>query len=282
MANLEEHIAAWRRELAEALGGSAETVEELEGHLRDEVARLVQEGRTPDDAFATAVARLGRPPALAAEFARLGPAAPWLPVRVALVVLIAGAGWLFGILTPRLLADADPLLGVHVIAVTLGYSTTLVVGVLAACYVVARPFGVPGPRQVQGLVRATTALTAAASLLTALGITLGAFWAQEHWGRFWTWDAKEIAASLVLSWDVAMLVVLTRRALGEHATLLLGLAGNAVVALAWFGPAVLGLGLRSYGMPSLALPLAAFVAVQVGLACVGMLPAGAWRRRRAA
>ena len=43
MVNLEERIAEWRRSMAEALGGSAEVLEELEGHLRDELARRVRD-----------------------------------------------------------------------------------------------------------------------------------------------------------------------------------------------------------------------------------------------
>ena len=77
---------------AESLGGSAEVLEELEGHLRDEIGRLVQAGQPAEQAFDAAVTRLGSPQALAAEFARLAPTVSWLPVRLAFVVFIAAAG----------------------------------------------------------------------------------------------------------------------------------------------------------------------------------------------
>jgi hypothetical protein len=134
MANLEERIAEWRRHCAEALGGTAETLEELESHLRDELSRRVQEGRSIDDGFAAATAQLGEPRALAAEFARARTPAPWLPVRLAFIVLIASAGWLAGMLMPWLRESQGPLLALHVAAITLGYGTTLLVGTLAACY----------------------------------------------------------------------------------------------------------------------------------------------------
>src|SRR5260370_30050969 len=98
MANLEERITQWRRELAESLGGSAEVLEELEGHLRDEIGRLVQAGQPAEHAFDAAVTRLGAPQALAAEFARLAPPVSWLPFRPAFVVVIATAGCLGGLL----------------------------------------------------------------------------------------------------------------------------------------------------------------------------------------
>jgi Cytochrome C assembly protein len=285
MADLDDRFAQWRHRLAEALGGSAEVLEELEGHLRDEVVRRVAQGQSADEAFAEAAEQLGRPAALAAEFARVAPPAPWLPVRFALVVLIAGAGWLAGMLsvnlgTPQFREDLGALLAVHIIAVTLGYSTTLIVGALAACYVLARPFGLPDLRQRQGLVRATCYLTAAALALTALAVVLGGFWAQQRLGRFWNWDPRETAALLVLHWDAVMLVLLGRRLANDHALLLLGLAGNVVVALAWFGPNLLGIGLHAYGTPT-ALPLGVFVLAQLALAALGFVPAGVLRRARA-
>ena len=283
MADLEERIRKWRGEQAESLGGSAEVLEELEGHLRDEVHRLALAGRPMEEAFADAVARLGSPPALAAEFARVTPTTPWLPIRVAVVALIAMGGGLVGFLfaSDRLHGGLGLLLATHITAVTLGYTTTLLVGALAACYLLARPFGVPDPRQLQSLVRATRFLTGAALALTALGVVLGGFWTRESWGRFWGWDARETCTALVLLWDVAMLVVLTRRLLSPRATLLLGLAGNAVVALAWFGPNLVGVDLHAYNYPPVAVLLAWFVLAHVALACLAFVPPGYMAKRKA-
>jgi Cytochrome C assembly protein len=282
MADLEERIGQWRRELAESLGGSAEVLEELEGHLRDEIRRLVLAGRPMEQAFVDAVGRLGSPQALASEFARVTPTTSWLPIRVAVVALIALAGWLVGMLftSDRLHGQLGLLLATHITAVTLGYTTTLIVGALAACYLLARPFGVPDPRQLQSLVRATHFLTAAALALTALGVVLGGFWARESWGRFWGWDARETSAALVLLWDAAMLVVLTRRLLGPRATLLLGLAGNVVVALAWFAPSLVRVDLRAHHYPPLVGVLAVFVLAQAVLACLGLVPPGCASKRK--
>jgi len=273
MATLDERIARWRHDLAEALGGTAETLEELEGHLRDDVARRVQDGQPVEEAFDAAAAGLGSPAELAAEFARTTPAT-WLPVQVALIGLIAVAGCLVGLLTRR---SDDPLLAVHILAVTLGYTTTLVVGTLAACYLVARLFGAPRPAQVQGLLRATRHLTLAALVLAAGGVLLGGLWAQDRLGRFWDWDAKESGGLGVVLWGVAFSVVLARRLLDDHVALTLGLVGNVVVALAWFGPNALGLGLHSYGAVT-AGALGLFVLSQAALAGLAFLPPACLRR----
>jgi hypothetical protein len=281
MPSREERIGQWRRELAESLGGTAEALEELECHLRDEIARLVQAGGTADAAFAAAAARLGSPAVLAGEFSRGASATPWLPIRLALVIFIAGAGWLVGLLMPRLSEDLGTLLAAHVIAITLGYTATLVVGALAACYTVARPFGVPRPEQIQGLTRTTFYFTLAAFAFTAIGIVLGGFWSRESMGRFWGWDIKETAAALVLIWDALMLVILSRRFVSAHATLLLGLIGEALVALAWFGPGLLGAGAHSHGHAPAAWLLGMFLCALVGLAGLGLIPPAYLRRSKA-
>jgi Cytochrome C assembly protein len=213
MAELEARIEQWRREQAETLGGSAEVLQELEDHLREEVQQRTQAGQSVDQAFTAAVARLGSPQELATEFARVALPSPWLPVRLVLAALFVLAGWLIGILftSNRLGNELGLLLVTHITTITLGYAMTILIGVLVACYVLSRPFGGPSPRQIQGLARAVHRLTIAALFMTAVGVVLGGFWAQQRVGRFWGWDIKEIGGALVLSWDAVMVVVLSRR-----------------------------------------------------------------------
>jgi hypothetical protein len=67
---LEDQIAQWRAYVSrrQALHGS--DVEELEGHLRDQLAALTESGLTGDEAFLVAVKRMGSLDALSREFAR--------------------------------------------------------------------------------------------------------------------------------------------------------------------------------------------------------------------
>jgi hypothetical protein len=67
---LEEQIAQWRAYVRrrQALHGS--DVEELEGHLRDQLAALAEAGLSGDEAFLVAVKRMGGLDALSREFAR--------------------------------------------------------------------------------------------------------------------------------------------------------------------------------------------------------------------
>jgi hypothetical protein len=276
MFDLEERIAQWRRTLAETGGCHPEVIEELESHLRESLGQLVQAGHPPEQALQVALARLGSPQSLAAEFAKTAapPAAPWLPARLGLIVAGALALWMAGILTARIQAGQMSLLLVsHVYAVTLGYSATFLVGFLAICYVATRPFRDLSPGQMQSLRRLVVGLTIAATALTFLGVLLGGIWAQENLGRFWGWDLKEIGGASVLAWDLTVLLLLWRFRSHTPLLLLSGMVGNIVVSLAWFGPAAV----TAASFPSSLLIL--FVLSQAVLLALGLVPAGQLKKR---
>ena len=67
---LEEQIAQWRQYLRRRRAIHGPDVEELEGHLRDQIAVLTEAGLAGDEAFLIAVKRMGSLDALSREFAR--------------------------------------------------------------------------------------------------------------------------------------------------------------------------------------------------------------------
>ena len=67
---LEEQIAQWRAFLRGRQALHGPDVEELEGHLRDQLAALTEAGLSGDEAFLVAVKRMGSLDALSREFAR--------------------------------------------------------------------------------------------------------------------------------------------------------------------------------------------------------------------
>jgi len=69
-APLEEQIGQWRAYLRRRRAVTGPDVEELEGHLRDQVGALIQSGLAEDEAFLIAVKRMGSLDALSREFAR--------------------------------------------------------------------------------------------------------------------------------------------------------------------------------------------------------------------
>src|SRR5260221_1882237 len=83
MPNLEKLISEWRK-LA-ATNVSAETLDELETHLRETTEQLVRSGMNLPDAFQRALADLGNMPKIASEFRKLDEPF-WLPVKLAIGV----------------------------------------------------------------------------------------------------------------------------------------------------------------------------------------------------
>jgi hypothetical protein len=68
--DLESQIAAWRAYVASSPAVDGRDVEELEDHLRQQIAELEDAGLVPDEGFLIAVKRMGDLDALSREFAR--------------------------------------------------------------------------------------------------------------------------------------------------------------------------------------------------------------------
>jgi hypothetical protein len=70
MSGVESQIAEWRAYVARAPAVDGRDVDELEAHLRDQMAELDAAGLTDDEAFLVGVKRMGDLDALSREFAR--------------------------------------------------------------------------------------------------------------------------------------------------------------------------------------------------------------------
>jgi hypothetical protein len=69
--DLEKQIAEWRRQMAGSGIKQPEILDELESHLRDDVAQQTRSGMNPQDALDAAVVRIGRGAALKQEFKKI-------------------------------------------------------------------------------------------------------------------------------------------------------------------------------------------------------------------
>ena len=70
MDSVEPQIAEWRAHVAGAPAVDGRDLDELEDHLRDQIAELRAAGLAADEAFLVAVKRMGDVDALSREFAR--------------------------------------------------------------------------------------------------------------------------------------------------------------------------------------------------------------------
>jgi len=72
MFNLEQSISEWRGQMLSAGVKNPDIVDELESHLREDLARRVQSGESEEQAFEAAVQGVGQASLLKHEFAKLG------------------------------------------------------------------------------------------------------------------------------------------------------------------------------------------------------------------
>ncbi|MCW5977219.1 MAG: hypothetical protein KIT09_04040 [Bryobacteraceae bacterium] len=80
---LEEQIAQWRAYVRRRQAITGSDVEELEGHLRDQLVALTEAGLAAEEAFLVAVKRMGSLDALSREFARAHSERLWKQLVIA-------------------------------------------------------------------------------------------------------------------------------------------------------------------------------------------------------
>ena len=203
----------------------------------------------------------------------------------------------------RAVLDTNFWLATHVTVVTLGYASTYLAGFLAVLYVILGVFtprltqrltpGVAPKVAVTGsaaktentgkvLARMVYAIVCFATLFSFVGTVLGGIWADQSWGRFWGWDPKENGALIIVIWNAMILHARWGGFVRERGLINLAIFGNVVTSWSWFGVNMLGVGLHSYGfIDKAAMWLWLFVASQVALIGLGLLPPRYWRSFRA-
>ncbi|MGV3483813.1 MAG: cytochrome c biogenesis protein CcsA [Planctomycetaceae bacterium] len=169
--------------------------------------------------------------------------------------------------------DTQFWLGTHVISVTLGYTATMVAGLLGIVYLIAGWLGVRGT-SLRELYRSIYGATCFGILFSFVGTVLGGLWADDSWGRFWGWDPKENGALLIVIWNALMLHARWDGMVKARGFSILAIGGNIVTAWSYFGTNELGIGLHSYGFTSGVLMwLSVFIATQFAFIFAGLMVA---------
>ena len=273
MHDLGRMIAEWRRTVVPNVG--RKTADELENHLRENVAQLVRSGITEAEAFQRAVKELGSASEIASEFQKLEQST-WLPVKVVLGFGVLALVAAFILFTIRFdVHRTSLLLAGHVLTITFGYVSTFLVGALGICFVGQRSFSDFSPWRLRALTRITFILSCGAAITTVAGIILGMFWAKGAWGRYWGWDIKEVGGLVVIVWQLCFLSAHLFASQKQGAIVASSILGNIIVGLAWFGANRLDAG-PAYGAWLL---LFAALALNFMLFLAGFAPAG-WLRRQ--
>ncbi len=180
--------------------------------------------------------------------------------------------------TLQAVLDTNFWLATHVTTITLGYVATYIAGLLGIIFILR---GVFTKTLTKPMVKTLGAMLygslAFALLLSFIGTVLGGLWADDSWGRFWGWDPKENGALIIVLWNALILHARWGGMVQQRGMAVLAIGGNIVTTWSWFGVNMLGVGLHSYGfMNSAVFWIMLFVATQLALMVVGMLPKSMW------
>ena len=215
----------------------------------------------------------------------------------------------------RAVLDTNFWLSTHVVAVTLGYASTFVAGLLAILYIALGLFtpilsqkltqrsaaaisavtGLAGGLHAgiktavklssevgklevgKALAKMVYGIVCFATLFSFTGTVLGGIWADQSWGRFWGWDPKENGALIIVLWNAVILHARWGGLVRDRGLMTMAVFGNVVTSFSWFGVNMLGIGLHSYGFMDAAFKwLMAFVGSQILIIALGLLPLHLW------
>ncbi|MEM9411854.1 MAG: cytochrome c biogenesis protein CcsA [Planctomycetota bacterium] len=144
--------------------------------------------------------------------------------------------------------DTQFWLTTHVIIINLGYSATLVAGLMGMgllfCMLFVRDFDKNSRRLLTNIIYGTVCF---ALLFSFFGTVLGGLWADDSWGRFWGWDPKENGALMIVLWNAVILHARWGGMVKERGIAALAVFGNIIVLWSWEGVNQLGVGLHAYG-----------------------------------
>ena len=117
-------------------------------------------------------------------------------------------------------------------------------------------------------------ITCFSLLFSLVGTVLGGIWADQSWGRFWGWDAKENGALLIVIWNALLLHARFSGIARTRGLATIAIFGNVVTAWSWFGTNMLGVGLHSYGFMDKAFnSLMGFILSQLAIIALAYVPA---------
>jgi ABC-type transport system involved in cytochrome c biogenesis permease subunit len=137
---------------------------------------------------------------------------------------------------------------IHVLTIVSSYAAFALAMVLGNIILGQYIYGKANPASIRTNLLFTYRAVQIGVLLVATGTILGGLWADVSWGKFWSWDPKEVWALIILLTYLALLH-------GRYAGWVkqFGLAAGAVICfsvvlMSWYGVNfVLGAGLHSYG-----------------------------------
>jgi hypothetical protein len=244
MFYLEKSIVEWRNQMR-AAGIAPAPMEELETHLREDINHLVAAGKSGEEAFCTAAARVGKPRSVVAEFDKTKTVWPRPMMIGSLVWTLLTVAFLAFLVTRYVNGRLSLLLVAHIFTVTAGYCTAFLAGAVGIYHVLGQRFQTA---ETTSVARAISLSTQLAAVLVVVGLVTSMIWSNQNLGHLWTKDPREIGGLSVAAWLAALSLIQSPGRLNLLLAARLSIIGNMLVALAWFGARELhqGYGITSY------------------------------------
>jgi ABC-type transport system involved in cytochrome c biogenesis permease subunit len=177
---------------------------------------------------------------LASEFAKVPTVRPLRSISawcIFVTYLLVPAGFVCPILAKMRQTDDSALLLTHVAMICAGYFAVLAFGMQASALTLSRLWGGPTTTQLVVLRWWGRVYFAIGFVGCLVGFLFGAIWTKERYGVYWSNDAREIGGVIMIAWTLGMLIRFRRIASPSLLDLVLGVAGNPVTVLSWFGAA---------------------------------------------
>ena len=239
MSDLEEKIAAWRKQMVAGGVKTPAVLDELECHLREDIRARLAAGDSEAQGFEAAVARIGRPNVVQSEFNKIR-TPMGLPVKIGASVW-TGMAILIAVLCVRQLfrGRLTPVLAAHLLSLTMGYAAIYLIGGFALYYICSQWFGKLSPRLQESLDRSVRRFASISLGLVLAGLVLGMIWSKQNRGFYWGNSSREIGALCVSLWLVILWAIERLGKMNVHTRMLACVSGNIIVSLAWFGAQII-------------------------------------------
>ncbi len=200
------------------------------------------------------------------------------------ILMVAGLSWLDPEITPLVPVLKSYWLTIHVSLEAGSYGFLMLGAIIGLLNLLLMIFLTPSneariSRTVREMTYISEMTLIGGLIMVATGTYLGGVWANESWGRYWGWDAKEtwaLVTTLVYAFILHMRFIPGLR--GPYAFSVASLFGFASVMMTYFGVNYYLSGLHSYaaGDP---VPIPSFV-YYTAAAFTGISLLGYWKYRQ--
>ncbi len=238
--DFEKAIESWRIDMASRniRNGS---LEELERHLRDAFAQLRSEGVPEAEAWERATSELGDSRRLASEFAQVDRYNGWDALALLGIGIAVCASIRFVVqrVTPsdtiESLLATQPLLMVHIVAVSLAACFAVLVGFCGAFVLTRRRLSDDPCPRVEALFRKLVIAFSWIVFVGSLGgFILGLIWGSAVSGVHTAWyDIRVLGCVALILWSGASLWFIVWRKIGSKWLFRLAIVGSVIITETW-------------------------------------------------